>query len=247
MLMLIAGPDTTALAQMALRWIHLVAGITWIGLLYYFNLVQAPFLQEIEPGIRAKVVPPLMKRALFWFRWSALVTVLAGLTYWMTILASDLRNARAEGSYGTPSGLMAAGSFFWLWTAAWGITYLAVCIARLEKMWVVGVVYLAAVWGASHFYIALNDHGWESSRLLAIGVGGGMGWMMLLNVWGVIWRHQKKLIRWTEAATAQGAPMPAEAAGLTRQALVTSRANLVLSFPMLFFMGAASHLPLLGR
>ena len=103
------------------------------------------------------------------------------------------------------------------------------------------------MWGASHFYVMLNNHGWESSRLIAIGIGGGMGWMMMLNVWGVIWRFNKKIIRWTEESAANGTPMPPEAAALARQAFLTSRANFALSLPMLFFMGAASHLPLFGK
>jgi uncharacterized membrane protein len=69
--------------------------------------------------------------------------------------------------------------------------------------------------------------------------------MMMLNVWGVIWRFTKKLIRWTEEST-QGAAMPVEAKSFARQTFLTSRANFALSVPMLFFMGAASHLPLWG-
>jgi uncharacterized membrane protein len=52
---------------------------------------------------------------------------------------------------------------------------------------------------------------------------------------------QKKLIRWTEANATDGTPMPAEAARLSRLVFLSSRLNFWLSFPMLFFMGAASH------
>jgi uncharacterized membrane protein len=63
------------------RWIHILAGIMWIGLLYYFNFVQVPALAEAAkdgtaPGITKHVAP----RALFYFRWAALVTWLAGAT-----------------------------------------------------------------------------------------------------------------------------------------------------------------------
>lgn len=61
------------------RWIHIVAGITWIGLLYWFNLVNVPFGKTLDATIRPVVVPPLLTRTLFWFRHSAWVTVLAGL------------------------------------------------------------------------------------------------------------------------------------------------------------------------
>lgn len=64
---------------LVLRWIHFVAGITWIGLLYYFNLVQVPFMKETDAATKSGVVLRLVPRALWWFRWSALVTVLAGI------------------------------------------------------------------------------------------------------------------------------------------------------------------------
>ncbi len=82
--------------------------------------------------------------------------------------------------------------------------------------------------------------------MLAIGIGGGLGWFMMLNVWGIIWRAQKKIIRWTAEAAGGGTPMPVEAARLARLALLTSRTNFVLSFPMLLFMAVASHYPIFG-
>src|ERR1041384_4660968 len=77
---------------MLLRWIHLVVGITWIGLLYFFNLVNVPLMKDLDPSIKSKVMPSLMLRALWWFRVSAVVTVLAGLIYWGSIVASDAKN-----------------------------------------------------------------------------------------------------------------------------------------------------------
>ncbi|PYV53746.1 MAG: hypothetical protein DMG98_20095, partial [Acidobacteria bacterium] len=68
-----------------LRWIHFVAGITWVGLLYFFNLVNVPFMKELDAATKGKVMPGLMLRALWWFRVAAVVTVLAGLTYWGSI------------------------------------------------------------------------------------------------------------------------------------------------------------------
>jgi uncharacterized membrane protein len=62
------------------RWAHFLAGITWIGLLYYFNFVQAPFFAEIEADVRATAIRKLVPRALAWFRYSALLTFLAGVS-----------------------------------------------------------------------------------------------------------------------------------------------------------------------
>ncbi|MES2500840.1 MAG: urate hydroxylase PuuD [Pseudomonadota bacterium] len=61
------------------RWIHLLSGITWIGLLYYFNLVQMAALKDAAAdGTAAGITKHVAPRALFWFRWSALVTWIAG-------------------------------------------------------------------------------------------------------------------------------------------------------------------------
>jgi len=62
-----------------MRWIHLLAGITWVGLLYYFNLVQMAALKDAAvDGTAAGITKHVAPRALFWFRWSALVTWVAG-------------------------------------------------------------------------------------------------------------------------------------------------------------------------
>ena len=72
---------------MFVRWIHFLAGITWIGLLYFFNLVNVPVMKELDATTKGKVMPALMTRALWWFRMSAVLTVLAGLIYWGKIVA----------------------------------------------------------------------------------------------------------------------------------------------------------------
>ena len=64
-----------------LRWIHLLSGITWIGLLYYFNLVQVPFFAETEAPVRSGAQQKLLPRALWWFRWAAMITFLSGGLY----------------------------------------------------------------------------------------------------------------------------------------------------------------------
>jgi uncharacterized membrane protein len=61
------------------RWGHVVVGITWIGLLYYFNFVQVPAFAEMEAAARNNAVDKLASRALWWFRWGAVATVLTGL------------------------------------------------------------------------------------------------------------------------------------------------------------------------
>jgi hypothetical protein len=64
-----------------LRWLHFLFGIAWIGLLYYFNFVQTPFFAETEPPVRRGAQQKLLPRALWWFRWGAMGTVIFGLIY----------------------------------------------------------------------------------------------------------------------------------------------------------------------
>src|SRR5206468_11590003 len=82
---------TEALALL-LRWTHFVAGITWVGLLYFFNLVNVPFMKQVDATLKPKVFQYLTLPALQWFRWSALVTVFVGFWYWAQIyVAADAR------------------------------------------------------------------------------------------------------------------------------------------------------------
>jgi len=60
------------------RWAHLLAGITWIGLLYYFNLIQGEYFKEADAGAKSDVIQKMVPRALWWFRWGAMFTFLSG-------------------------------------------------------------------------------------------------------------------------------------------------------------------------
>jgi len=71
-----------------MRWLHQVFGITWIGLLYYFNFVQGSFMAEADAGAKSAVTQKLLPRALWWFRWAAMFTFLTGFTY-ISIRASQ--------------------------------------------------------------------------------------------------------------------------------------------------------------
>src|SRR5712692_10852049 len=91
-------PGRDELIHIILRWLHFVAGITWIGLLYFFNLVNVPFQKGLDPDTKKKVNPDLLGRALWYFRWGAVVTVLVGFTYFAQyLLISDVNNANSHG------------------------------------------------------------------------------------------------------------------------------------------------------
>ncbi len=65
--------------QFLLRWVHFLSGITWIGILYYFNFVQGSWFKETEAEHKKAAVQKLVPRALWWFRWGAMFTFLSGL------------------------------------------------------------------------------------------------------------------------------------------------------------------------
>lgn len=231
-----------ALLLLFIRWVHFLAGITWVGLLFYFNLVNTPLLKTAQPGEKTFVVTQLMPRALWWFRWASVVTVFMGVWYWSDIVRSDANNAGVN-----PGAAM--GSFFGIWTLAF-ILEMGILMSpadALKKGPVLSALMTFIILAAAYLYIALNQHGWESNRMLAIGVGGGMGWFMMFNVWGLLWREQKKIINWTSANLANGTPIPPEAQKAARLSFLVSRINFVLAFPLLFFMAVASHYPLFAN
>ena len=148
------------------RWIHLLAGVMWIGLLYYFNFVQVAALKAAQAdstaaGITKHVAP----RALFYFRWAAVVTWLAGAS----LLGANFGDA----------------------------------------------------------FMLRPSHA-------AIGVGAWLGTIMLLNVWGIIWPSQKKILGLVQATDEQKNKA-------RRMAFLASRFNVMLSVPMLFMMAAGGH------
>ena len=71
--------DVYSNLQLLLRWIHVIAGITWIGHLYFFNFVNLQFQGTIGADVKKVVNPQLLGRALWWFRWGAMTTFVVGL------------------------------------------------------------------------------------------------------------------------------------------------------------------------
>lgn len=167
--------------EFILRWFHFMAGMMWIGHLYYFNYTQGVFLNSTEVDNSAKIAlrTKLLPTALWYFRWGALWTFVTGLLY----LGSHAHSlggwkAMSTSSYGT---LILVGALF--------------------------------------------------------------GTTMLMNVWHVIWPKQRIVIENANRLAKGESALPA-AADAGARANVASRTNTLLSIPMLFFMGGASHLPL---
>jgi uncharacterized membrane protein len=119
-LILIFGTHGVFDANLILRWLHVFFGITWIGLLYYFNFVQIPTMPtipaELKPGVSKFIAP----KALFFFRWAALLTVITGLcvAYVMGYIHESLTFAPGYALIGIGMWLaliMAANVWFVIW------------------------------------------------------------------------------------------------------------------------------------
>ena len=160
------GTNVGLFFQLFFRWGHFLAGITWIGLLYYFNFVQVPFLKTVSAEGKAEAFKHLVPRALWWFRWAALAT------------------------------------------------------------WLFGALLLGHTRFANAFMLQGSD--------AVIGMGSWLGTIMLLNVWGIIWPNQKRVLGLVPASAE-------EKAKCARRAFLASRTNTMLSIPMLFFMASSTH------
>jgi len=237
-------PSGEELARISFRWAHIVAGITWIGLLYFFNLVNVPFQKGIDAETKKKVNPDLLSRTLWYFRWGAVVTVLVGLTYFaMYLLSGDVNNANTLGG-----GHVSV----WLVLLAWlsypivlfVVEFLIIkkvpALTKDGRLYAVAMIILIAIvsWGLVKFFngmLTVGGQSYASNKTISIGLGGAYGILMLLNVWGIIWPNNKRII----AATAGTGPAaPPE---LARQAFLASRTNAWLSLPMILFMATSEH------
>jgi uncharacterized membrane protein len=213
------------------RWFHVVAGIAWIGHLYFFNWVNAPFQGKIDGPTKKLVNPELLPRALFWFRWGAAWTwitgfVLAGLIYYQA------RTVLFEDGFQTYNP--------WLWLAitivAWAVgfvIYNAIMKSLANKVVAAAIclVLYAGLW------CLLERVGHYSGRALYIHGGATFGTIMALNVWMIIWPYQKKIL----TALKDGSPLPATDPIVTTAGL-RSRHNTYMSVPLVFFM-ISNHYP----
>ena len=236
------APSGDELWRILLRWTHFLGGITWIGLLYFFNLINVPVQKGLDADTKKKVNPELLGRTLWWFRWGAVVTVLAGLMYYaMVILKADVTNAKALGQ-----GDINIWYVLVMWMlypiVLFAIEFLLIkkvpAVTKDGRVFAIVVFVLIAIftYGLVSFFTSAFTIGTEvyaSNKTYSIGIGGAYGILMMLNVWGIIWPNNKRII----AATAGTGPAaPPE---LARQAFLASRTNAWLSLPMLLFMGTS--------
>ena len=210
--------DPMDLVNLFLRWIHVVAGVMWIGHLWFFNFVNAQIAKTYDADSKKKVIPELMPRALYWFRWGAAWTWITGILMLGTVY--HMGGAMVEPSQ--DKGL-AAGAGFGILVVAW-VVY-DMLWKQMAKNEMAGIAVCFVLITGTAFGLSSI----MSARALFIHIGAIFGTIMAANVWMRIWPNQRKII----AAAKAGQPPPD---GLPALAGLRSKHNTYMSVPLIFFM-----------
>ena len=203
------------------RWIHILAGIVWIGMLYFFNFVNIPFTGTMDGETKKKVAPELLPRALFWFRWGAAWTWATGVLLLLIVFYHGGVMFEPDSGWGLAAWVMVAVTFLA------PFVYDALHKSALGKdpktfgtvafVLVAIVLFLMARW-AGFAYRAFNIH---AATLF--------GTIMAWNVWFRIWPGQQKIIPAVKTGNAPDA-------ALASLVSARSRHNTYMSVPLLWGM-----------
>jgi len=203
------------------RWMHIFAGIMWIGLLYYFNFVNGPFAATLDGDTKKKVVPELMPRALYWFRWGAAWTWITGVVLLMLVFYGGGNLFEMDTGWGLGAVVMLIVTFGGVFL------YDAIYKSPLGKTNKIGgtvcfvilavIMVLMAKWG-NYSYRGYNIH-----------MGALFGTIMAFNVWFRIWPAQVKIITAIKNGEKPEADLVALAGG-------RSKHNTYLSLPLIWVM-----------
>ncbi len=209
------------------RWVHVVAGVLWIGLLYFFNWINGVFAKQLDADTKQKVMPELLPRTLYFFRWGAAFTWISGLL----LLALVYYHGKQMGGesesttmiYGIVTFLVGAVVYDMLWKSP---------ICENERNGVI-ISYVLLV---GLMYV-LSEQLNMKHRAMYMHIGALFGTAMAMNVWMRIWPAQRKIITGIKSGE------PADAAH-GKLAGLRSKHNTYMSVPLIFIM-VSSHYPLI--
>jgi len=170
--------------EQVFRWLHIFAGVMWIGLLYFFNFINGHFAAALDAETKKKVIPELVPRVLFWFRWGAAWTWITGVLLLMLVFyhgATVLDDPDAGFTTGTWVMILvtflAVFLYDFLFKAVKGKPAIAIAFVAIAV-----IIYVMATWGGFS-YRGYNIH-----------IAAMFGTMMAFNVWFRIWPAQQKII-----------------------------------------------------
>ena len=203
------------------KWLHIIAGVLWIGLLYFFNWVNGHFVATLDAETKKKVVTELMPRTLYFFRWGAAWTWFTGLVLLLVIfyhggLTFD-DGADWEVSAFVMIGVTFLGVFIYDFIYKSGLASNVRLVTILSFVLVGVVVYLMKEW-AGFSYRSFNIH-----------LGALFGTNMAFNVWFRIWPAQQEIITAIKNGEAPNGDLVA-LAGLR------SKHNTYMSVPLMWTM-----------
>lgn len=121
----------------AFRWLHVLSGIMWIGILYYFNFVQIPNMPNIPAEQRPAITGVIAPSALWWFRWGAMATIVTGLI--LAWLNGYIVDAIAIGLIGGGAKMTAIGIGMWLGAIMWFNVWFIIWPAQQKALGMVQV------------------------------------------------------------------------------------------------------------
>jgi uncharacterized membrane protein len=214
--------QVTAVLESLFRWIHVVAGVLWIGLLYFFNFVNSAFAPTLDADAKRKVVPELMPRALYWFRMGAAWTWVTGvLLLFLVFYHGGVAFADPAAGWGVATIVMVAFTFLapFVYDAlmkSLGKTNLKAAVA-VGFLVVAAAVYLFGHWAGFGY------------RGYVIHTGALFGSIMAFNVWFRIWPAQRRIITAVKSGQAPDAALVALAGARSRQ-------NTYMSVPLMWTM-----------
>ena len=203
------------------RWMHIFVGILWIGHLYYFNFVNGQMAAKLDAAAKKQVVPELMPRALYWFRWGAAWTWVTGVVLLLLIYYHGQQALNAGVSWGAGPIVMIAVTFLgvFVYDAIWS----SGLKDNVRAAVIVSFLLLAVV---VFLYVNFGEFTYRSTL---IHTGALFGSAMAFNVWYRIWPAQQRIIRAIKNGEAPEKADPA-LAGLR------SKHNTYMSLPLFWAM-----------
>ena len=202
------------------RWIHIFAGIVWIGMLYFFNFVNGPFQGTIDGETKKKVNPEMMPRALYFFRWGAAWTWFTGVLLLLLVFYHGGLTLEPEASFGAGPIAMIA------------ITFLAPFIYDALQKSPLGKdpkTFGGICFALAAVVVCLMQYVGFTYRAYNIHLATLFGTIMAFNVWFRIWPAQQKILRAVKEGTAPDA-------ALVSLAGTRSRHNTYMSVPLVWGM-----------
>jgi uncharacterized membrane protein len=202
------------------RWIHIVAGILWIGMLYFFNFVNGPFQGTLDGDSKKKVNPELLPRALYFFRWGAAWTWFTGVLLLLLVFYHGGITLEPD--------------------RAWGAGAIAMIVVTFAAPFVYDALHKSALgkdpktFGAIAFVlvaivIGLMQYFGFTYRSYNIHLAALFGTIMAFNVWYRIWPAQQKILRAVKEGSAPDGALVALAGA-------RSRHNTYMSVPLVWGM-----------